>query len=145
VIEREGDNVMRWEKSCGAVIYRESNNEYKFLIISNNSDGHWGFPKGHVEEGENEKETAAREVYEETGLQVEFIEGFRIRDEYSLKENVMKEVIFFLSKANSSEVNIQLSEVRDYKWVNLEEANKLIEYMSSKKTLVQACEFLKNR
>jgi len=136
---------MRWEKSCGAVIYRESNNEYKFLIISHNSDGHWGFPKGHVEEGENEKETATREVYEETGLQVEFIEGFRSRDEYSPKENIMKEVIFFLSKANSGEVNMQLSEVRDYKWVNLEEANKLIEYMSSKKTLVQAYEFLKNR
>jgi len=136
---------MRWEKSCGAVIYRENNNEYEFLIISHNSDGHWGFPKGHVEEGEKEEETAVREVYEETGLQVDFIEGFRSREEYSPKENVMKEVIFFISKANSCEVNIQLCEVRDYKWASFEEASKLLQYVCSKQTLSEAYEFLKNR
>jgi len=136
---------MRWEKSCGAVIYRENNNEYEFLIISHNSDGHWGFPKGHVEEGEKEEETAVREVYEETGLQVDFIEGFRSREEYSLKENAMKEVIFFISKANNCEVNIQLCEVKDYKWASFEEASKLLQYVSSKQTLSEAYEFLKNR
>jgi len=134
---------MVWEKSCGAVIYRENNDKYEFLIISHNSDGHWGFPKGHVEQGETEEETAVREVYEETGLQVELIKGFRSRIEYSLSESVMKEVIFFMSKAKSNEINIQLCEIKDYKWASFEEANRLLEYITNKKTLKEACDFLK--
>jgi 8-oxo-dGTP pyrophosphatase MutT (NUDIX family) len=48
----------------------------QFLIISSKSDGHWGFPKGHVEEGESVEKTAIREVKEETGLDFDLVEGF---------------------------------------------------------------------
>ena len=45
--------------------------------------GHWGFVKGHVEDNETEKETALRELKEETGLsKVEFIEGFKEKTHY---------------------------------------------------------------
>jgi len=134
---------MKQEKSCGAVVYRKDNGRTEFLIISHKSDGHWGFPKGHVEQGETEEETALREVYEETGLQIEFLEGFRSREQYSPKEDVMKEVVFFISKANSSMVNIQLCEIKEYKWATYEEAESLLEYKSSKKTLKEACNFLR--
>ena len=68
---------MNFEKSCGAIIYRIKDDNLEFLTISHRSDGHWGFPKGHVEKGESEEETAIREIYEETGLQVNLIDGFR--------------------------------------------------------------------
>ena len=134
---------MKYEKSCGAVVYKEDNGRYEFLIISHKSDGHWGFPKGHVEQEETEEETALREVYEETGLQVELLPGFISREQYSPKEDVMKEVVFFISKANSSVVNIQLCEVREYKWASYEESENLLAYKSSKKTLKEACDFLR--
>ena len=47
------------------------------LIVKNKPDpgrpndgGYWGFPKGHIEEGEKPLEAALREVSEETGFTV---------------------------------------------------------------------------
>ena len=57
---------MNKEKSCGAVIFRRDK-ELQVLIIRQN-EGHWCFPKGHVEGDETERETALREVKEETGF-----------------------------------------------------------------------------
>ena len=47
--------------------------EYEFLLIQSRSDGHWRFTKGHMENTENEKETAIREIKEEVGLSVSFV------------------------------------------------------------------------
>ena len=57
---------MTTEKSCGAVIF---NDEDKVLIVKHNA-GHWDFPKGHMEAGETETQTAIREVKEETNIDV---------------------------------------------------------------------------
>jgi bis(5'-nucleosidyl)-tetraphosphatase len=135
---------MNFEKSCGAVIYRGENEDLEFLTISHSSDGHWGFPKGHVEEGENEEETALREIYEETGLTVALTTGFRVSIEYPIKQETMKEVVFFLAKAQEQTVNIQLEELQDYKWANFEDAREMVTYESSKRVLEQAYEFISN-
>lgn len=58
------------EKSCGAVVYKEDNGELKFLLVYQNN-GHYSFPKGHMEEGETELETTIREIKEETNLDVD--------------------------------------------------------------------------
>jgi bis(5'-nucleosidyl)-tetraphosphatase len=133
---------MNFEKSCGAVIYRRKDDNLEFLTISHRSDGHWGFPKGHVEKNESEQETAVREVCEETGLQVNLIDGFRISVSYSPKEGIMKEVIFFLAKAQEQTVHIQLDELKDYKWTSFESAKQILSYESSKEVLEQAYEFI---
>lgn len=135
---------MNFEKSCGAVIYRGGNENLEFLTISHSSDGHWGFPKGHVEEGENEEETALREIYEETGLTVALTSGFRVSIEYPIKQEIMKEVVFFLAKVQEQTVNIQIEELQDYKWANFEDAREILTHESSKKVLDQAYEFISN-
>ena len=68
---------MNLEKSCGALIYRISGEALEFLAIKSKINGHWGFPKGHMEKDETEKETAKREVLEETGLSIIILEEFR--------------------------------------------------------------------
>ena len=57
---------MKKEKSAGAVIIREINGETEVLLIET-KDNTVGFPKGHLETNESEKEAAKREVIEETG------------------------------------------------------------------------------
>jgi bis(5'-nucleosidyl)-tetraphosphatase len=136
---------MEFEKSCGAVIYMENANKYEFLIISHRNDGHWGFPKGHVEKNETEKETALREVFEETGLHVDLHKDFRARAEYLINKDTMKEVIFFVGSIICNEVDIQLSEIREYKWANFQEAELLLSYESSKDVLKEAYNFIINR
>ena len=65
---------MRKEKSAGAIVFRIENTKPKYLLLhypssANAKKEYWDLPKGHVEEGETEEETARREVKEETGLE----------------------------------------------------------------------------
>ena len=82
---------MEKEKSCGIVVF----NEDKVLIVKHNV-GHYGMPKGHVEDGETEFETAIREVKEETNIDAKIIDGFRKVITYSPRENVLKDVVMIL-------------------------------------------------
>lgn len=134
---------MKFEKSCGAVIYREHNDEIQYLIISHQGDEHWCFPKGHEEKKETEEETALREIQEETGLSVKLFPDFRTRIRYNPKENISKEVIFFLAKVKEEVVDIQLEEICDFKWLNYEEAINRITYENSKGALKEANNYIK--
>ena len=90
---------MKKEKSCGAIIYRKHDGKLQLLLVKHKYGGHWVFPKGHVEDGENEFQTALREVREETGLAIDLLDGFRQSVEYMPKPNVQKEVVYFLGHA----------------------------------------------
>ena len=80
---------MKKEKSCGCIIFNEKG---EILLLHQNA-GHWGLPKGHVEEGETEEQTAIREVKEETNIDVIINANYRYSMVYSPKENVEKEVV----------------------------------------------------
>lgn len=134
---------MRFEKSCGAVVYNIIDNNIEFLIIKHRSGEHWGFPKGHVEEGESEYETALREVKEETGLLVEIVDGFSYRMKYSPKIGTMKEVVYFLGKSKDREVFCQESEISDYQWLILKDAINIVTHENSRKLLREAYFFVK--
>ena len=60
---------MKHEKSCGAVIFRQSDC-WNVLLIRHNKGRHVSFPKGHIEPGETESMTAEREIFEETGIRL---------------------------------------------------------------------------
>ena len=61
---------MRFEKSCGTVIFRKARGKYAVLLIKNRYTDFWSFPKGHVEAGENEYQTAIRETQNLAGYGV---------------------------------------------------------------------------
>ena len=124
---------MKQEKSCGCIII----NDKKEVLLVHHNKGHWDFPKGHVEEGETEVETAIREVKEETTIDVEVNENYRYTTEYSPQENVMKEVVYFLAKNINNERNAQLEEVSEVKWFKIDEAVEKITYNTSKEILLR--------
>ena len=101
------------EKSCGAVVFTKTGNDIKYLLVQN-LDGIYGFPKGHMESDETEAETALREVFEETNIEIELIDGFRKIDEYSVpkKDDVIKQVVHFLGEFQNQNVIYQ-SEFKD--------------------------------
>ena len=88
---------MKYEKSCGAVIYYEDDGR-RLYLIELMQKGHRSICKGHVENDESEHQTAEREILEETRLTVTFIDGFRESIEYSPYDGCMKTVVFFLAK-----------------------------------------------
>ena len=71
---------MKREKSCGALVIRKNGEQYDLVLLRHRFGGHWSFPKGHVEDGEHENETALREVKEETGLDAEAIRVIALQD-----------------------------------------------------------------
>ncbi len=68
---------MKREKSCGAVLVRRAVSGWETLLIRHANGGHWAFPKGHVEPGETEAQTALREIREETAIAASLWPGFR--------------------------------------------------------------------
>ena len=128
------------EKSCGIIIY---NQEQKFLLITQNN-GDVGFPKGHVEIGETEEETALREVKEETGIEVILVDGFKENISYIMPNGVSKEVIYFLGKGVNSNIKIQIEEVKKADFYCYKDALNILTFESAKKLLIKADKFIKN-
>ena len=106
--------------------------------------GHCSICKGHVEEDESEHQTAEREIFEETGLSVEFVNGFREIIEYSPYEDCMKTVVFFLARTDSMDVTVQEEEVREIRWLSIEDAVETLSFESDWEVLKKAEDYLKN-
>ncbi len=117
-----------YEKSCGAIIFHKTKQNTKILLVKNSNGRYWSFPKGHIEEGENEQQTALREIREETGLDVTIFEGFREISEYCPFGKIRKRVVFFLAQAFTDNVKIQEEEIDSYIWVDLQQARKMCSY-----------------
>ena len=136
---------VHFEKSCGAVVYCREDNEIKYVLACERS-GYWVFPKGHMEAGETEQETALREIKEETGLTVTFVDGFRITDEHNLaregRPNTIKQTVYFLAKCETSKFIVQESEISKIELLDFESAMAKLQFDSFKNILKQAHEFL---
>lgn len=136
------------EKSCGAIVFSNENGVRRYVIIRGTGiyKEYCGFPKGHMEHGETEVETALREVKEETGLDVTLIEGFRTVDEHFLaregRPNDRKTNVYFLAEYSNQEIKVQESEVSEIVLMDYEEAMKNIQYEESRRELTEAEEWL---
>jgi 8-oxo-dGTP pyrophosphatase MutT (NUDIX family) len=133
---------MKKEFSAGAVIFKKENNELLFLIIYSDRNKTWGFPKGHIERGETEKEAAAREIKEETGLSdLKFIKGFEERITYETISKIKKYVTYFLCEANNQGILVDSAEISDYKFLPLKKAEQLIKFDNLNVILRKAYDF----
>ena len=127
-----------YEKSCGAIVFHRFFDGIKVLLVKNKNGKYWSFPKGHVEKGENEHQTAAREIKEETGLSVRFYENYRQISDYVPFGKIKKRVVLFLADARYANVQIQPSEIDLYTWVTFEEAQKMCRYENDLRVLKRA-------
>ena len=132
---------MKYEKSCGAVVYRRT--ECGILILVEwMRKGHVSLPKGHVEPGETERETALREIREETALRVELDEGFRRTVTYSPREGVSKDVVFFAAEYRGGTIHPQPEEVVMARFLPPEEAEAAMTFDSDRETIRAALAYL---
>lgn len=122
---------VKYEKSCGAIIFHKFDDENKTLLINHVHGNHWAFPKGHVEEGETETQTAVREIFEETGLKACIDTNFRYTIRYSPKRGVIKDVTYFIGMVDNAVANRQVEEVNSMKWCTVDEAKRLITFKNN--------------
>jgi bis(5'-nucleosidyl)-tetraphosphatase len=137
---------MIYERSSGAIMasIKKDSNEEEFLLLHHTA-GHWDFPKGNIEVGEDESGAARREIFEETGIQVvNFLEGFRKKIEYQYMRGetlIQKEVIFHIIRTDTRKI-ILSSEHIGYVWENYDNAVKKLTYVNAKRLLTEAKKFL---
>jgi 8-oxo-dGTP pyrophosphatase MutT (NUDIX family) len=143
------------EKSCGAVVFRDApatggqkrktHEPARIYLLLHYEEGHWDFPKGRVEAGEDELATATRETREETGIaDLVFIGGFRERIGYSYRregKTLHKEVFFFIARTHSADVRLS-SEHVGFVWLPYEDALARLTYDNAKDVLRKAEGFL---
>jgi len=129
------------EQSAGIIVYRVNDeNKAEFLLLKGDAIG-WGFPKGHVDKGENLVQTAKRETYEESNLKIsELKPGFKQEVKYFLKKNYstgkqydkpkLKIVTYFLAEVPyNSKVKIS-DEHLDFTWLPYTKAKKKMKFNS---------------
>ncbi len=133
------------ETSAGGVVYRKEEGTHLFLLIRD-SYANWGFPKGHLEDGERAEDAAVREVREETGLadlslrgMIETIDWyFRFRGRL-----VHKVCHFFLMETTQSDTAPQRAEgITACQWVAFAEASDSISYANARQVLRHAHEMI---
>lgn len=121
------------EPTAGGIVYRRNakTKAVEILLIQDAKD-RWTIPKGHIEEGESAKETAAREIGEETGLKEMKVLNwlgkinFRYRRQQSL---VLMTTEIFLVKALGDTDALQPEDwMNGIKWFSANEALDKIEY-----------------
>lgn len=134
--------MVNYEKSCGAIVFRKYHGNTEILLVRHLKAGHWSFPKGHMEAGETEEETALREIKEETGLDVLIDTGFRETVTYSPKRNTKKTVVYFVGMATSHELVPQKEEISQLRWLEIDQANAALTYDNDKAIVSKAKAFI---
>ncbi len=142
------------EHSAGGMVYRqkeegrrkkEEGKPVEWLICKHSGYHKWVLPKGIVEEGEDPKETAVREVEEETGVKAEIVKKImpEVRYKY-MKRGILvdKKAEFYLMKYVSGNIKDHSWEMEDVKWAAGEEALKLLAFETERKVLRQAVRLL---
>ena len=137
---------MKIEKSCGAVVFTREEGVVKYVIIRS-PEGFYGYPKGHMEAGETEEQTALREIKEETGLSVTLLPGFRTEDSHALvregRPDVTKHIVYFLAEYGGQALHAQSGEVSAIALMTFDEAMAAFQFESSRRILREADAYIK--
>lgn len=132
------------EVSAGGIVFRRAPEEPTRFLLIRDPYRNWGFPKGHLEDGETPAEAADRETREETGLDRLILHGpirlidwhFRFRG-----RRIHKYCHFFLFESTKGVPVPQQSEgISDYRWLPLDQALKQLSYDNARGVLKRAGE-----
>lgn len=133
--------------TCGCIPYRYTKDGCieVLMVLNDDEEEHWEFPKGKIEEGESEQETALRELFEETGLHGHILEEDPIDFNFdcTVKGNQYHKTVryFYCKVPDDSKVQLQEEELGDYVWLPLQEAVEKATYPEMKEAAQKVVEY----
>lgn len=136
------------ERAAGLVVFRDGVGGRAFLLLRHQQGGHWGFPKGRLEPGEEDRGAALREIREETGLtHIRVLPDFVSRSRYGVTRDgrrLRKTVTYFLGEVDSTSVQLS-GEHNDARWLSAEAARQTLTHEESRRVLDEAEAHLASR
>ena len=128
------------EESFGVVPLSFKRGYWEVFLIQHQKARYWGFPKGHAEPGETPRESALRELKEETNLEVvRFLQEEPLAEQYKFKiagRPVSKRVFYFVAIVEGNVV-LQEKEIQAGTWVSFPEAIEKVTHREGKAILLQ--------
>jgi 8-oxo-dGTP pyrophosphatase MutT (NUDIX family) len=134
----------RDQVSAGGVVFQQHAEMIEVVLIAVGEKRRWQLPKGLVNRGEDPEQTALREVREETGIEsallnpIDKIEYWYYGSSESKRIRFHKIVHFYLLKFLSGSTNDHDQEVEEARWVEIDEAQRLLAFKSEKEVVVKA-------
>ncbi len=121
--------------SYGIVPFRNIHKGWEVLLIQHRKDHYWGFPKGHLEKGEEMLDGAARELFEETNLTVDrllcetaFVEHYQ----FEIGGQVVEKTVTYFAACVSGDIKVQDAEILQARWCPVTDAYNIITYDEAK-------------
>ena len=130
---------MAKDLSCGVIPVLLRDGVRHYLLVQHQA-GHWGFPKGHPENGETHEQAARRELAEETGIAaVDLVTDPPFEEKYVFTKKsgkvVKKTVVYFVGHVESDAVQVQPEEVQAYAWGDAAATNERLTFDEGRELL----------
>jgi bis(5'-nucleosidyl)-tetraphosphatase len=128
-------------RASGVIIYYLAQDEPHFLLLRSRRDRSWGFPKGHLLEGEDLMSGAMRELWEETGIrEPSLLPGFTEHVTYRVNRGGrfrQKTVTYFLGRVDTPTVRLS-DEHSEHRWAVVEDARKTLTFENLRSLVTRA-------
>jgi len=123
--------------SAGGIVI----NPRGLILLVNQNDDSWSFPKGHLDTGEDGLTAAKREIYEESGIsELELIKKFDNYQRYKIAlggkgedQTELKIISLFLFKTNQTKLNPSDPTIPKAQWVTKDKVADLLTHQKDKK------------
>ncbi|EKQ70969.1 NTP pyrophosphohydrolase [Leptolyngbyaceae cyanobacterium JSC-12] len=139
------DSTNTKDEAFGIVPIWQHDGTYEFLLIQHHA-GHWGFPKGHADPGEDALQTACREFVEETGIaDYVVLDNVAFSEQYVFTRDGQrfdKTVVYYPALVRSSVVSCQADEIQNYAWLEFEAAIARLTFEGAKRVLTEVHQYL---
>lgn len=130
-------NTMLKKAFCAGIIpIKKEQNQWMVLLVQHTKGHYWAFPKGHFDLNEQAKQTATRELKEETNLEIDrFLFDKPFHENYQFEcdgQQIDKSVDYFAAIVKGDLKLNQPHEIENAAWFTFQDAIKTITYVESK-------------
>lgn len=117
---------------AGVVVFRKSDSQIFYLVVSSSDGANWVLPKGHIDPGESPEEAALRELKEEAGVAGEIAD--RLSAQHFKNGDKEVDIQYFLIRELGS---TEAAERRTVRWEEENAALQLLTFAEARAALLE--------